>query len=461
MSLSPASDPQTIIDTEAAILAAAIRGADVRDVVLLAMKPGWFLNVEHRLIFGALRTLGGAPGAIDFASILREVRRGRASTADDVIGEEWVWKAQALGRGITGDSVAHAHLPLLREAYQLREMESLQLDLGERVTRASTAGEVIAWTRQRLDAIADERDLEPEISDADAVAMLLRAADGGDTEAGTVGTLTGIAELDAQDFRLKPRQALVIGARPSHGKTSLAMQIALGISPHVGVAYFALEDGLEGWQDRRAMMLTGEVPGRVRYNKAKPRVYEILGNFVQAARESDVPLWVFDNNRSYTPADIISISRRIKRKHPSLGAVFIDQMYDIVGWSRRGAARDEAPNQIVGELIDGFRELDVCPVFVQQLNRNAQKAIANSEPSMTDFSDSDVFGKRARQILLVWRPNFDEGESLDINAVIKIEKNSHGRRGRIDVPWEGPRVRIGTWEDPLQIQAEGYPKRLV
>ena len=456
--ISPLTDLESIADTEAAVLAAAIRREDVREILLAAATPDWWLDLEHRRIFTALRSLVTANAPIDSVSLMRQARAGRASLADVPVREEWIFRAVALGNGITGDSLASTHLPVLRKAFQLRQIDALQGEIAERVTHAGSPDEVLAWLAARCEAIGEQREIDSVLRDPDAIAGMLEGIEENVSEAATLGTLTGIPELDEREFRIKPRQALVIGARPSHGKSSLAMEIAIGVAPKIGVAYYALEDGVHGWQDRRAMMLTGELAGRVRYQRASKRAYQILNTYVQVARERDLPLWVFDNDRNYTAYEILGTARRLKRKNPSLGAVFIDQCYDITGWQRRGGGRDEAPNQIIGELVAGLRELDVCPVFVQQLNREGAKAMKNAEPSMADFADADVFAKRARQILLVWRPNFDEAEGDD-HAIIKIEKNTHGKRGKVEVPWDGARVRLGSFEDPLQIAAEGYGRK--
>jgi len=456
--ISPLVDAQSIVDTEAAMLAAACRDTDVRDVALAAVGDDWFMSIEHRKIFGALKKLALRGAAVDMAALMRAAREGRASVADVTVSEDWVFRAIALGRGITAETLKAEHLPMLREAYQLRRIEALGGEISERIPRTENASDLIRWLRERLERIADEKDLDAAVTDAEALSRFTeeaRSAREGSTDTAGLGVLTGIRELDQWQIRLAPRQPIVIGARPSHGKTSLSMEIALGAAANgVGGAYFALEDGVAGWQDRRAMMLTGEKAGELRYGRASIRSYRALDSYVSVARERDLPVWVFDNDRSYAPYEIIAMVRRLKRRNPCVGWFIVDQCYDVAGWTQRarGEGRDEAPARITAELIRGARELDVCPVFLQQLNRDADRKKIGEEPTMTDIADSDALAKRARLVMLAWRPNFDDADADDTFA-LRIVKRTNGRRGRIDLPWDGPRVKVGTFTDPLEVRA--------
>ena len=130
-------------------------------------------------------------------------------------------------------------------------------------------------------------------------------------------------------------------------------------------------------------------------------------------------------------------------------------MQALAGWNdaRRGEGRDQGPIRIVDEIVRGCKELGVHAVLIQQLSRDVDKGTKRREPRASDLATTAFFEHVADAILFVHRENYEPDEDTpdaeDTTAILKWGKLRGGKKTRHRVPWDGPRVRIGTWVDPI------------
>jgi replicative DNA helicase len=443
-------DAGSIDDTERAVLAAALRDEDVRTTLVASATADWFQAIPHRALFGALRSLVAQNAPIDAASILRTANLGRNSISDGPFEATWLDESWRLATAVTAESLEKSHLPELRQAYQTRALQALSGALLERSEHASPST-VSVWLQERVEVIMASHDARPIQNDAEILG-LMRNVESDDA----FGPRTGIGELDATGFRLTPRRVTIVAGRPGHGKSVVGRQIAISAADQgVSAAVFALEEGVDGWRECRIAMLTGETYTAMATRKASLRSVEIFGQFYHAA--FDRPIYVVDSVPSLTAFDIVAEMRRLKRHDPRLGVVVIDQMESIAGWegAEKYQARDAMPKRILDEIVRGAKALDLHPVLLHQLNRDLEKGGRKREPVMSDLADTAKFEKIADNVLFVYRPNYDPVESgdqepqPDDNAVLKFGKRRRGPKTRHLCSWNGPRMIVGNWRDPI------------
>ncbi len=449
-------DAQSIDDTERSVLAAALRDETVREMLCGVATADWFNAVPHRTLFAAIVKLSRAEKPIDAPALLRAARAGRASVADVVLDPEWLLESWSLGTSVTAESLEKSHIPELRSAFQTRALHSLAGEIRERA-EAKTPSEVVTWAQERLESIAAERASAPFMTDADVVSRPRMV----DRENG-FGPLTGIRDLDEVHFRLVPRRLTVLAGRPGSGKSACARQFAISAaSQAVAVAYFAIEEGYEGWLQSRVQTLTGESYESVSTDRGSDRAMRIYGRYCGDAYER--PLYVIDSNPALSAFDIIAETRRLKRHDAKLGIVVIDQMQTIVGWQDADrAGRDIAPRRIVDELVRGLRALEVHMVFVHQLTQDIDRGLKKREPRASDLADTKFLNDKADNVLFVYRPNydpvdeFDDVTNPDNEAILKFGKRRYFAKSRHRVAWNGARTIFGRWVDPIveQIEAE-------
>lgn len=441
-------DAETIDSTERAVLGAALRDAAIREHLSAAATPEWFVALQHRTLFIALQRVTLAHQPLDIPTIVAASRKDALSTTDAPLDLDWLRESWKIGATLSPESVEKTHIPELRRSYQTRALQSLAGALVEQC-ESSEPGIVAAWLAGRAEAIMRTSEVSAIVNDAEALMNIESVQD-----VLEFGPLSGIGELDKSDFRFGPGKVTIIAARPGNGKSACARQMAISAaSQGVGVVFVAAEEGMAGWKDTRIAMLTGETRLSLAMNTMSRRGREIHSRFVNDAYER--ALYVVDNVPSLSAYDVVAAVRRHKRQDPSVGVVFVDQMQALAGWNdaRRGEGRDQGPIRIVDEIVRGCKELGVHAVLIQQLSRDVDKGTKRREPRASDLATTAFFEHVADAILFVHRENYEPDEDTpdaeDTTAILKWGKLRGGKKTRHRVPWDGPRVRIGTWVDPI------------
>ncbi len=239
------------------------------------------------------------------------------------------------------------------------------------------------------------------------------------------GIATGFADVDKccrGGFR--GGDLIILGARPSVGKTAFALNIA----EHVAmcgktVAVFEMEMAKETLVQRLAASV-----GRASLYDAERQDLEACDRLLRAAQEIEKwPLYIVDR-AAQTFQQIKAAAYRIKQQR-GLSLIIIDHL-GLMSTSRR---RDGTREQEIAELSRSFkglaREMD-CPVLVlSQLNRAIENRGKDSLPTLADLRESGAIEQDADIVMLMAR-------ALDSKtAKIVIAKNRNGKTGTLDFVW--------------------------
>ena len=264
------------------------------------------------------------------------------------------------------------------------------------------------------------------------------------------GLSTGYKYLDETLQGLKPGEMIVIAARPSVGKTSLAMNIAescaLGMDMNNmpvkydngkrhPVAIFSLEMPVEQLTKR---MLAGRAHVNMwRLNRnLVPRSEKQLmtNNLIQAMGElKSAPIYV-DDQAGLDIMDLRARARRMKKQH-GIELIVID--YLQLCCCREGAkqSRQIEVSMISQQIKAMAKELKVPVIVLSQLSRaNEQRGDKYEKPKLSDLRDSGAIEQDADVVFLLRRPsrNSNDPESQDLTlAYVDIAKNRNGETGEV------------------------------
>jgi replicative DNA helicase len=250
------------------------------------------------------------------------------------------------------------------------------------------------------------------------------------------GELTGVGsgfpDLDRLTAGFHQGEMVVIAARPSMGKTSLALNIAENaILPSNGrksvpTLFFSLEMGA----DQLAMRL---LCARADVNLTKLRSGYIPGGFqgelLRVAQEfREAPLWI-DESSQMTILEVRARARRLHSKH-KLGLVIIDYLQLLAGTDNR-APREQQIAEISRGVKAMARELRVPVVVLSQLNRDPERE--NRQPRLSDLRESGAIEQDADVVMMLSRPkdnDEDEGEHTDSMPLeLLVAKQRNGPTG--------------------------------
>ena len=220
------------------------------------------------------------------------------------------------------------------------------------------------------------------------------------------GLTTGFDNLNKITQGFQRQEITIVAARPSVGKTALALNFAYNAATrkHVPVAIFSLEMSSELLVKRLIAMAsnvdlkkinTGVMSGQERMNIAA------------AVREvANAPIFI-DDSPGIRLMDIIAKSRQLQAKHPDLGLIIVDYLGLVTtGTSGKGSdSRQEEVRKISLALKGLARDLNVPVVCVSQLSRDVEKR-DSKKPMMSDLRDSGSIEQDADVIMLLYREDY-------------------------------------------------------
>jgi len=245
------------------------------------------------------------------------------------------------------------------------------------------------------------------------------------------GIRTGFCELDNKLGEVGKGDLVIIGARPSMGKTTLAQNFAADMMVNQGLPVLFVSIEMSGKQIAQRMISgIGQIELRkVLSGKAQ---IEDCGKINTAAMILEkAPLMVDDNARS-TTSTIRRSARKVQAEYGKVGAIFVDYIQRVTPLTKNNYGRsDKDIGEISGELKKIARDFE-CPVFaLAQLNRNLENR-PNKRPVNADLKESGDLEQDADIIMFIYRDEVYNKESKEAGtAEIIIGKARNGSTGTV------------------------------
>ena len=247
---------------------------------------------------------------------------------------------------------------------------------------------------------------------------------------------TGYATLDRVLGGLNNGSLVIIAARPSMGKTSLALNIVQKTSLIHGVpcAVFSLEMSKEEIASRMLSVQSRMNSRQIRNGQMSQNDWERLADVVKVLSAAPV---VVDDRSGTTVLEIQSRCRQLKLEG-RLGLVVIDYMQLMSGGARRNENRQQEISEISRSLKIMAKDLDVPVIALSQLSR-ANVHRNDKRPMLSDLRDSGSIEQDADVVMFLHRPSYYEsedpaGETEETEVI--IAKNRQGETRTVRVGWQ-------------------------
>ena len=266
------------------------------------------------------------------------------------------------------------------------------------------------------------------------------------------GLSTGLTHLDEKLQGLKQAEMIVVAARPSVGKTSLAMNIAESCA--LGLDMNNMPVKCDGGKKHPVLIFSLEMPvesltkrmiaGRAQLNMwrlnrglcAKSEKQQLASNLFQAVGElKTAPIYV-DDTAGLDVMDLRARARRWKKSH-GIELIVIDylQLCCCHEYARQG--KQIEVSQISQQIKAMAKELKIPVIVLSQLSRaNEQRGDKHERPKLSDLRDSGAIEQDADVVFLLRRPSRtpSDPESADETlAIIDVAKNRNGETGEVRV----------------------------
>lgn len=417
---------------EMAVLGALLQDNDVWDQVGDTVTSERLYAHAHRLIFEVISSLVSACKPADVVTVFEELqRRGQVQ---DVGGLEYL---DSLVQYRISPANAQAYAQIVAERALLRGLASASNQIAELAYKDGelSVAQRLDQAQQALQAVQLHTGRRmPTLLALEVPRLLNRIQDRAD---GTTppGISTGISGLDRMlGGGLKGGKQIILAARPSIGKTSLAQQIAISVSKGgYAAALLSQEMSKDDLVDRGAanlamINLENIISGEIS-DDDWPKLTEAVD------RIQRLPLYI-DDQPALTLADIQAKARMLKREH-DLKLLIVDYVQLCSG----SAEKDNRHHQIE-EISRGTKvlakQLDVTVMLLSQLNREVEKR-ASGRPLLSDLKESGAIEEDADVVMLLSR-NGDETDGF-FSIHCEIPKNRQGKTGFLTLGFDAPHQR--------------------
>ncbi len=400
-------------------------GADAFDAVADLLTSADFHGALHAVTFAAVQALVMAGNPVDLVAVFAEVQRTGA--AEDVS----LPRLHEFTHHYVGMRALRHHAQLVADRAASRSLIRAADDVHSIASDVSVAvADRLSQSQARLEKVQQPKGkAEPQKVEAYVAGFLDRLQDMADGKV-QPGIQTQLPSLDSMlGGGLKPGKQIIIAARPSVGKSSLAQQICLNVARQGhAAALFSMEMGCAELTDR-AMANLGRVPlDGIATGKLEADQWGRVTEAVENMR--DLPLF-FDEQPAMSLGDIAAKARGLKRKH-NLKLLAIDYL-QLCSSGKAGDSRHHQIEEISRGLKALAKQLDITIVTLSQLNREVEKR-TSGRPVLSDLKESGAIEEDADAVLMLWRHQVGQGGNVIGCAV---PKNRQGRVGEVALHFEG------------------------
>ena len=420
----------------------------VGDVIQVVPTGVDFHRPAHGAIFDAMVQIWDRTATLDVVQLNQHLTD--KGVLEDIGGTSYLVELAE-----STPTAAHAveHARIVRDKATMRELIRAAGEiLGHAQSAADEPQQVLEAAEQRIFAIAQRRDGARFSSLQELLDHTLKVIDQSEGKPFT-GLPAGFAEFDEMTSGLQKGEMVILAARPSMGKTALALNMMENIaaSGHP-VAMFSLEMGRQQLVQRILCAKGGIDSQRLRRNMLRKEDYRALLGACEALQNCSI--WI-DDTPGLSLLSMRSKARRLKEQH-GIEAIIIDYL-QLMSSGSRVESRQMEVSEISRGIKAMARELEVPVICLSQLNRAAEQREGH-KPRMSDLRESGSIEQDADVVLMLHREEYyhqGDDDWLEANAdkrglaELIVAKQRNGPTGVCRLAWDGRLTRFRDFTDAV------------
>jgi len=393
----------------------------------------YFYVPAHETIYNVLVDLWNAGQAIDlitFTQVLRD-----RNLLESVGGAAFV---TSLFTFVPTAANVGYYLDIVRDKYILRQIITASTESVRRAyEEQDEVSNLLDEVEQKIFAVGEDRFKGQMLSMKDQVMEAIESIEKlYERKGGITGISTGFVEFDRMTSGLHPAEMIVIAARPSMGKTALAMNIAehAAIQEKLPVGVFSLE------------MSSQQLVQRLLCSRARVNLQKVRDGFLgerdfpsltaAASKLAEAKIFI-DDSASLTILELRAKARRLKAQQ-DVQLIIVDYLQLLRSTSRRAQDNRQLEISEISAGLKGLaKELKIPVIVVAQLNRQPE-ARSGGKPRLSDLRESGSIEQDADLVGLLVRPEiYEEDEEARAEkageAELIIAKQRNGPVGEISL----------------------------
>ena len=442
----PASTERTLphnLDAERSVLGAILVNSEALDLASEVINPNDFFRDAHRRIFECMSALHERSQAIDFIILKEELQR--SGELDEIGGPAYL---ASLADGVPRATNVEYYAKIVKEKSTLRNLIFAANKILTNAYEASQESDLILdEAESAIFGVADERLRVGFVPMRELVKETFPKIEALFEQKRLItGVPTGFADLDGMTRGFQNGELIIIAARPSMGKTSLALNVSqhVALQPNMAVGFFSLEMAKESLFLR---LLTAEAQidsHELMSGNIKKKDY---GRISQAIETLSAMRLFVDDTANIGVMEMRAKARRLQAEH-GLSLLVIDYIQLMTGRGRFENRTLELAS--ISRSLKGLaKELNIPIVVLSQLSR-APEARSDRRPQLSDLRESGALEQDADVVALIFREdaykkNLDKQDESSGIAELILAKQRNGPTGTVKLVFLDKQTRFANF----------------
>ncbi len=419
--------PPQNLDSERAFLGSLMLKPEGMNDTIDILGPDSFYADKHRLIYQGMLDLFTKSEPIDLLSLSTKLKEKK--TIDRIGGRSYLTE---LVNSVPSASNLQHYAKIIQKKALMRGLIDASNHIGELgYAEGEDVNDLLDKAEKKIFSVTNAPIGKKFISIKETLGKVWEKIENLHNNKGALrGIQTGFKDLDQKLAGFQNSDLIILAARPSMGKTALALDIARQTATQFGtsVGIFSLEMDAQQLVDR---MLAAE--SRVDAWKLRTGKLSMDDEFSKIRDSLDklskAPIFI-DDNATNTVMGMRSTARRLKSEH-GLGLIIVDYL-QLMAPSKNYNSMVQQITEISRSLKALARELDVPVLALSQLSRAIEQR--QGKPRLSDLRDSGSIEQDADVVMFIHRDDkYNEDSDKPNIAEILIEKHRNGPTGKIEL----------------------------
>ncbi len=432
-------------EAESSVLGGLLLDNNSWDKVADLLVEADFYRYEHRLVFASITSLVNTNRPADVITVFEQMQS--QGKAEEVGGLAYL---NSLAQYVPSSANIRRYAEIVRERSILRKLVSVSDEIATSAlnTNGRPVTNILDEAEQKIFSIGEEGSRMRQgfqSMDKLVVQLLDRVEEMSQNPNDITGVPTGFFDLDRMTSGMQAGDLIVLAARPSMGKTALAINIAehVALQEDLPVAVFSMEMGAS----QLAIRIVGSIgridQGRLRTGKLIDDEWPRLSDAIERLKTVSLSI---DETPGLTTSELRASARRLARSCGKLGLVVVDYL-QLMSGSGGGDGENRATE--LGEISRGLKMLAKelqCPVIaLSQLNRGVEQR-TDKRPMMSDLRESGAIEQDADVIMFIYRDDYYNKDSKEPGvAEIIIAKQRNGPTGTVKLTFLKPITKFESY----------------
>ena len=421
--------PPQNIEAEQAVLGAMLIDKEAIAKATEVLSADDFYREAHRVIFSAMLELYNKNEAVDMVTVTEILKRD--NKLEDIGGIAYI---TSLANVVLTAANVKYHAEIVAEKSILRQLVRVSTEIAAMGYEANEdVGTLLDTAESRILEISNRKKKNDFTAINDILMDSVQSIESLlQNKGGLTGLPAGFADLDKLTSGLHPSDFIILAARPSMGKTALALNIVQNVALRAhkviggeprSVAFFSLEMSKEQLVNRMLCAEAGIDSQRLRVGEMHDEDWTHLWDACDTMSRAKIYI---DDTAGITAMDMRSRARRLKAEH-GLDLIVVDYLQLMQGSGKRNNSgdRQQEVSEISRSLKALARELDVPVLALSQLSRSVESRQVK-RPMLSDLRESGSLEQDADIVAFLYREDYYNPETENKHTELIIAKHRNG-----------------------------------